>query len=148
MPKAYFRGLIILLLVLMMAGCGNPWVKVPADTRIYSMLDIPMNELRTNASKMAGTVFEDRFKFYRIYHGRDTADLAKRGQVTAGKTHFTARPLHQYLQAIRIRITPAQEKWIRKAGIERQDVVEARIRFAELLQDGTLAFELLEIVGT
>ena len=69
-----------------------------------------------------------------------------RGQVILGETHFTARPVQQYLHAIQIQITPRQEAWIRAQGIERQDAIRARVRFKGIAPGAALAFELLEIL--
>jgi len=125
---------------------ADPWVAVGHDTPIRSTAEIPMDRLRSQTDRYFGTVFEGRFKFYRIYHNRETADIAAREQVIEGKTHFTARPIDQYLYVVQIQITPAQERWMRAHHIQRQDVIRARVRFAGIAPGGTLAFDLLEIL--
>jgi hypothetical protein len=143
------RGTALLLLGILLAtaGCGesSPWVPVAPGAKVYGILDIPLRKLHEEPESYIGTVFEDQFKFYRIYHDKEDADPALRGQVILGETHFTARPVHQYLHAIQILITPRQEAWIRAAGIERQDAIKARIRFKGIAPGAALAFELLEI---
>lgn len=64
----------------------------------------------------------------------------------AGKTHFTARPVNQYADVVKIRITPRQDKKIRDMEVDRQDVLNVRIRFAGLAPGGALAFDLMEIL--
>jgi len=136
----------LLILAVLLTGCSSsPWVKENPGQQTYSMLDIPLEKLHGDPDHYQGFVFEDRFKFFRIYHDRSTADLSKREQVILGKTHFTARPLAQYIQVIQIQITPAQERWIRKHGISRRDIVRARIRFAGIAPGQALAFDLLRI---
>lgn len=141
-------ALLAALLVLAAAGCrqSSPWVSVDSGQKIYSMLDVPLRELHEKPEDYLGTVFEDRFKFYRIYHDREDADPAIRGQVIEGETHFTARPVNQYLQMIQVQITPRQEAWIRERGIERQDALRLRLRFTGIAPGASLAFELLEIL--
>jgi len=142
--------LALFLALLAIAGCraSSPWVPVAADEEVYSMLDIPLQKLHEDTEDYVGTVFEDQFKYYRIYHDREDADPALRGQVIAGETHFTARPVKQYLQIVQIVITPAQETWILEHGIQRQDAIKARIRFKGIAPGGALAFQLLEILDT
>jgi len=142
--------LAFFLALLALAGCraSSPWVPVAADEEVYGMLDIPLQTLREESEDYVGTVFEDQFKFYRIYHDVEDADPALRGQVIAGETHFTARPVKQYLQIVQIVITPAQEAWIREHGIQRQDAIKARVRFKGIAPGGALAFQLLEILDT
>ena len=134
--------------LLAMAGCAqqSPWIPIAPDEKVYRILDIPLRKLQEEPEKYIGTVFEDQFKFYRIYHDREDADPALRGQVILGETHFTARPIHQYLYAIQIQITPRQEASIRATGLERQDVIRARIRFKGIAPGAALAFDLLEIL--
>jgi len=139
------RYLVLLASVLLSAYAG-PWVEAGQDTPIHSTAEIPMDQLRMQTDRYVGTVFEGRFKFYRIYHNRETADIAAREQVVEGKTHFTARPIDQYLYVVQIQITPAQERWMRAHHIQRQDVLNARVRFAGIAPGGTLAFDLLEIL--
>ena len=138
---------VILAALLALTGCAqqSPWIQISSDKKVYGMLDIPLRKLHEEPENYIGTVFEDRFKFYHIYHDKEDADPALRGQVILGETHFTARPIHQYLHAIQILITPRQEAWIRAAGIERQDAIKARIRFKGIAPGAALAFELLEI---
>lgn len=125
----------------------SPWVTIPEDAKVYvhTMLDIPLRNLIEHPEGYIGTVFEDQFKFYHIYHGKDDADPDSREQVILGKTHFTARPVKQDIIMIQIQITPQQEAWMHEQHIERQDVVRARVRFAGLAPGDALAFELLEI---
>ena len=142
-----YRYLIVILSLLVMAGC-SPWLKVPENTKIHSMLDVSIDQLHKQTDQYMGMVFEENFKFFRIYHNREDADLSKKGQVIVGETHFTARPLNQYLHVVRIHITPQQESWMRKEKIERQDVIHARVRFVGIAPGGALAFELMEILGS
>ena len=139
---------LALLLALALQGCEepSPWQQIDPDTKVYGMLDLPLQKLHQDTQAYLGSVFEGQFKFYRIYHDAEDADPARRGQVIEGETHFTARPVVQYLQAIQIQITPAQEAWIRAQGIDRQDAVRARIRFKGIAPGSALAFELLEIL--
>jgi hypothetical protein len=138
--------LMVVLAGTLLAACASPWIQVARDTPVYSTADIPLGKLRTQTDQYAGTVLEGRFKFYRIYHNRDTADIAAREQVIEGKTHFTARPIDQYLYVIQVQITPAQEQWILAQHIERQDVIRARVRFAGIAPGGVLAFDLLQVL--
>lgn len=140
-------GLLVLMAVLL-AGCEKapPWSQIRPEEKVHTMLDIPLRQLQRHPEDYVGTVFEDHFKFYHIYHSKEDADPGKRGQVILGKTHFTARPVNQDLQAIQIQITPAQEAWMRAQGIERQDAIRARVRFVGLAPGAALAFELLEIL--
>lgn len=140
--------LIFLLALLNLGGCASksPWKHASADEKVYSMLDIPLRKLNEETDDYIGFVFEDQFKFYRIYHDKEDADPALRRQVILGETHFTARPVKQYLHAIQILITPEQEIWIREQGIVRQDAIRARIRFKGIAPGSALAFELLEII--
>jgi len=55
------------------------------------------------------------------------ADSSKREQAIEGKTLFTARLLTRYMSMVKIRITPRQEKHLRKMGVERQDVIKAGV---------------------
>jgi hypothetical protein len=148
--RVYCRSAMVVFLVLLLgiAGCEepSPWVQVSPDEKVYGMLDIPLRRLHEETEDYIGVVFEDQFKFYRIYHDKEDADPAVRGQVILGETHFTARPVHQYLHAIQIQITPRQEAWIRAQGIERQDAIRARVRFTGIAPGAALAFELLEIL--
>jgi hypothetical protein len=139
---------VVLVALLAMTGCEepSPWIQIAPDEKVYGVLDIPLLKLHEETEDYIGIVFEDQFKFYRIYHDKEDADPALRGQVILGETHFTARPIHQYLQAIQILITPRQEAWIRAQGIKRQDVIRARVRFNGIAPGAALAFELLEIL--
>jgi len=145
-------GLLGVAALLAMAGCAmppessSPWVTLEAGVEIHDALDVPFAELQEEPEKYIGEVFEDRFKFYRIYHDKQDADPALRGQVILGETHFTARPVTQPLNMIQVVITPAQEAWIREHGIERQDAIRLRVRFKGLAPGSALAFELLEVV--
>jgi hypothetical protein len=141
---------MIVVAGLLMAGCQEPppWTPVRPDETVHSMLDIPLRQLHQHPENYIGTVFEGQFKFYRIYHNKEDADPKMRGQVILGKTHFTARPINQYLQAIQIQITPPQEAWMRAQGIQRQDAIRARVRFVGLVPGDALGFELLEILDT
>jgi hypothetical protein len=145
MRKNRFAFFVLLLSTVMAAAC-SPWIKSEPGVPVYTFLDIPMDEIYAEPEKHMGMVFEDQFKFYRIYHDKETADPSKREQTIRGKTHFTARPIPQYLYVIRIRITPQQEKWINKKGIRRQDAIKARVRFAGIAPNGNAAFDLLEIL--
>lgn len=144
------RAVMVIFLVLLLgiAGCEepSPWIQIAPDEKVYDMLDIPLRRLQEETDDYLGTVFEDQFKFYRIYHDKEDADPAMRGQVILGETHFTARPVHQYLYAIQIQITPRQEAWIRAQGIKRQDAIRLRVRFNGVAPGAALAFELLEIL--
>lgn len=127
-------------------GTTSPWLKVGPGVEVHGSLDVPFAELQEEPEKYVGVVFEDRFKFYRIYHDRQDADPALRGQVILGETHFTARPVAQPLNMIQVVITPAQEAWLLEHGIERQDAIRLRVRFKGLAPGSALAFELLEVV--
>jgi hypothetical protein len=146
-------ALLGLAALLAMAGCSappqasSPWVKVDPGVEIHDSLDVPFAEFQEDPEKYVGAVFEDRFKFYRIYHDKQDADPALRGQVILGETHFTARPVAQPLNMIQVVITPSQEAWLREHGIERQDAIGLRVRFMGLAPGSALAFELLEVVG-
>ncbi|MDH5472321.1 MAG: hypothetical protein OEY87_07450 [Gammaproteobacteria bacterium] len=142
-----YRYWWVMFVLLVIAGC-SPWIKVPENTQVHSMLDVSIEQLHKQSDQYIGMVFEENFKFFRIYHNREDADLSKKGQVIEGETHFTARPLNQYLHVVRIHITPRQESWLVNEKIERQDVVHARVRFVGIAPGGALAFELLEILGT
>jgi hypothetical protein len=115
---------------------------------VHSTLDIPLRKLHEQTEDYVGTVFEDQFKFYRIYHDKQDADPAVRGQVILGETHFTARPVSQPLDVIQVEITPSQEAWIRERGISRQDAIRLRVRFKGIAPGSALAFELLEVIET
>ncbi len=127
-------------IVVTCSGCAE------TEDTMYVVLDVPMEQLHTETKKYVGTTFEGHFKFYQIYHDKETADPSKRGQVIVGKTHFTARPVNQNTHVVRINITPQQERLIRSKGIERQDIINARVRFDGISPGGALAFDLLEII--
>lgn len=132
-----------LMSLLTVAACAGPQGRAPEES-VYTFLDIPMATLYGDVAKYSGTLFEDRVKFYHIYHSREDA---KPGQQTVlGKTHFTARAINQYGHVIRIRITPEQEEQLLAMGIRRQNVLNARVRFAEISPAGSLAFDLVEIL--
>jgi len=124
---------------------NNPWIPVAEEERILTMQDVPLELLQREPEKYQDMIFEDRFKFYQIYRNREEANPALRHQVIVGKTHFTASPVLQSVNVIKIQITPAQDAWIRSNGIRRQDVIKARVRFAGVAPGGALAFDLLEI---
>jgi hypothetical protein len=125
------------------AACTGPRSR-ETEIPVFAFLDIPIATLYADVNKYHGAVFEDRFKFYHIYHDRETA---KPGQQTIiGKTHFTARAIGQPSYVIRIRITPEQEEQLLAMGIRRQDVLKARVRYVGLSPAKSLAFELLEIL--
>jgi hypothetical protein len=126
----------------------DPWIPVAGDERIMTMHDVPLRLLRRDPDKYLGMVFEDRFKFYHIYRSREDTDPAVRQQVIIGKTYFTARPVLQSTEMFKIQITPAQDAWMTKQDIRRQDVVKARVRFAGIAPGEALAFDLLEIEGS
>jgi len=126
----------------------NPWIPVAEGERIMTMHDVPLRLLRRDPDKYLGMVFEDRFKFYHIYRSREDVDPAVRQQVIIGKTYFTARPVLQSTEMFKIQITPAQDAWMTKQDIRRQDVVKARVRFAGIAPGEALAFDLLEIEGS
>ena len=136
-----------LSVALVLGGCAapSPWVKTPSNAKIYTMMEIPMRNLVEHPEKYIGTVFEDRFKFYHIYHSREDVEPGSRQQVILGKTHFTARPIKQDTMMIQIQITPHQESWMQAHHVVRQDVLRARVRFAGIAPGEALAFELLEI---
>jgi len=140
--------LIVIIALLGTAGCqsSSPWIPISPQEKVYGMLDIPLRNLHAQPQDYVGTVFEDQFKFYRVYHDKEDADPALRGQVIVGETHFTARPVKQYLQVVQIQITPAQEVWIVEHGIQRQDAIRLRVRFNGIAPGGALAFQLLEIL--
>lgn len=127
---------------------NSPWVQAAAGEQVLTMRDVPLDFLRSDPAKYQGMVFEDRFKFYHIYRDVEDADPTRREQTILGETHFTARPIQQYFNVVRIRITPEQQQWIEDKGIRRQDVVDARVSFAGIAPRGALAFELLEIKGS
>jgi len=142
--------LLVFTALLALTGCGTPslWVPVGPGEKVHGTLDIPLRKLHEEPESYVGTVFEDQFKFYRIYHNKEDADPALRGQVILGETHFTARPVNQYLNVVQIQITPRQEAWIRERGIERQDAIRLRVRFKGIAPGSALAFELLEVIET
>ena len=123
------------------------WTEIAQDQVIHKGIDIPAAQLHKKSDRYVGSVFDERFKFYRIYHDKKSKTPGSRQQVIEGYTHFTARPMTQYVQVVRIRITPEQERWLREKGVERQDVVRARVRFAGIAPGGALAFDLLEVLG-
>ena len=146
--KLVFLATLAVLICTAAASQGSsPWVETAPGVKVYGMSDIPLRNLHHNPKKYLGTVFEDVFKFYRIYHDKKDANPALRGQVILGKTHFTASPVSQGLNMIQIQITPAQEAWIRAHGISRQDAITCRVRFAGIAPGEALAFDLLEIKG-
>lgn len=124
---------------------SSPWIPIAEGERILTMRDVPLDLIYREPEKYQGMVFEDRFKFYHIYRDKEDMDPARSRQTIIGETHFTARPVQQSVHVIRIRITPAQDEWILNRGTRRQDVLKARVRFAEIAPGGALAFELLEI---
>jgi len=134
--------------LLVVTGCAapSPWVPVGPGVEVHDSLDVPLRKLHEDTENYVGTVFEDQFKFYRIYHDKQDADPALRGQVILGETHFTARPVSQPLNVIQVEITPSQEAWIRDRGIERQDAIRLRVRFKGIAPGSALAFELLEVI--
>jgi len=146
------RGLspILLLLAAQTAetarAATSPWVSVEPGEQVHRMSDVPLQALQQETEIYVGTVFEGQFKFYRIYHDKEDADPARRGQVILGETHFTARPVNQPLDMVQVEITPAQEAWIRQRGIARQDAVRLRLRFKGIAPGSALAFELLEVI--
>ena len=127
---------------------NSPWIQAAADKQVLTMRDVPLDFMRRDPAKYQGMVFEDRFKFYHVYRDVEDADPARREQTILGETHFTARPIQQYFNVVRIRITPEQQRWIENKGIRRQDVLDAKVRFAGIAPRGALAFELLEIKGS
>lgn len=146
------RGLLptLVLLAALLAETGradpSPWVAVEPGEKVHSMSDVPLQALQQETETYVGTVFEGQFKFYRIYHDKEDADPARRGQVILGETHFTARPVNQPLDMIQVQITPAQEAWILERGIARQDAIRLRVRFKGIAPGSALAFELLEVL--
>ena len=140
--------LFVIAALLAMTGCAapSPWVAVGPGVNVHPTLDVPLRKLAEEPEKYVGTVFEDRFKFYRIYHNKKDADPALRGQVILGETHFSARPVNQPLDMIQVEITPEQEAWIRERGIERQDAIRLRVRFKGIAPGSALTFELLEVI--
>jgi len=140
--------LLIVGTLLVIQGCAapSPWVTVGPNEKVHGSLDVPLRKLQEDTENYVGTVFEDQFKFYRIYHDKEDADSALRGQVILGETHFTARPVNQPLYVIQVEITPRQEAWIRERGIERQDAIRLRVRFKGIAPGSALAFELLEVI--
>jgi len=145
---------LVSVALLALSGCASPtpepslWIAIDPGQEVHQSLDIPLRKLQEEPEKYAGTVFEDRFKFYRIYHDKQDADPALRGQVILGETHFTARPVAQPLNMIEVEITPEQEAWLRERGIERQDAIRLRVRFRGVAPGSALAFELLEVIET
>jgi hypothetical protein len=142
--------LVVIGALLALTGCAapSPWVAVGPGVKVHDSLDIPLRKLYEDPENYVGTVFEDQFKFYRIYHDKQDADPALRGQVILGETHFTARPVSRPLDMIQVEITPSQEAWIRERGIERQDAIRLRVRFRGIAPGSALAFELLEVIET
>jgi len=141
------RSIFLLIGICLSASVrAAPWIEIAQDQAIHKGLDIPTEELHKKSDRYLGNVFEERFKFYRIYHSRQSVDPGPRQQVVKGRTHFTARPMTQYVQVVRIRITPEQERWLKEKGIQRQDVIRARVRFAGIAPGGALAFDLLEVL--
>ncbi len=106
---------------------------------------VPLSQLQNDAQAWQSRVFEGRFKFYHIYHGPDRSKEGPREQRTRVPTHFTARPMSQPGHVLRIRLTPEQEAQFNTRGVLRQDVIEARVRFAGIDPDGGLAFDLVEV---
>jgi len=147
--KTQCHSVVVFLLFALLAlgGCtdSSPWIKTPPDTKVYTMLEIPLRDLVEHPERHIGTVFEDQFKFYHIYHSREDVEPGPRQQVILGKTHFTARPIKQDTMIIQIQITPQQESWMEEHHVARQDVLRARVRFAGIAPGEALAFELLEI---
>jgi len=139
---------MILVGAFLAAGCAtpSPWVPIGPGEEVHGMLDIPLRVLHEDTERYVGTVFEDQFKFYRIYHDKQDADPALRGQVILGETHFTARPVSEPLHVIQVEITPDQEAWIRERGIARQDAIRLRVRFKGIAPGSALAFQLLEVI--
>jgi len=148
-PTPVLRALLLLLAALLPASVrceSSLWLPVEPGEKVYSMSDIPLRSLQQDSEHYVGTVFEDQFKFYRIYHDPEDADPARRGQVILGETHFTARPVIQPLDIIQVEITPAQEAWIRDHGIARQDAIGLRVRFKGIAPGSALAFQLLQVI--
>ncbi|MEK6776055.1 MAG: hypothetical protein AABY87_04110 [bacterium] len=137
---------ILLVFWIAVSACAGTQGGLRPDEPVYTFLELPMKRLYSETDSHIGKVFDERFKFYRIYHDKETADPSKREQTIQGKTHFTARPITQYMQVVRIQITPRQEKLLLTMGIERQDVIRAKVRFAGLAPGGSLAFDLLEVL--
>ena len=131
----------LLLSLLVTVACAGPQKTKEAEGPVYTFLDIPMAELRTHVDQYRGTIFEDRVKYYQTYHSREDADPTRRMQVIEGKTHFTARPVNQYTNIIKVQITPEQDKEIVAHGIYRQDVLRVRLRFAGRSPGGARAIE-------
>lgn len=150
--------LFVVASLLAMTGCAtpsptpapapSPWVAVSPGENVHGTLDIPLRKLQEEPENYIGMVFEDLFKFYQIYHNKQDANPALRGQVILGETHFSARPVNQPLNMIQVEITPDQEAWIRERGIERQDAIRLRVRFKGIAPGSALAFELLELIET
>ncbi len=140
-------GFVIIAVAL--SACNKPlWITHSPETKVYTMRDVPIVELRRESEKYIGAAFQGRFKFYRIYQGIESvAEVKDRSQIVLGKTHFTARPIDQYGHVIRIRITPQQHEWFKSNGIERQDIINAKVRFAGVSVKQTIAFELLEVLA-
>jgi len=139
---------VVLLMLLWSVACAvqGPWIKADPDAKIYTLLDIPLSELQQHPSQHIGEIFVDRFKFYRIYRNKKDRIPSLSKQTILGKTHFTARPIKQYIHVVQIQITPEQDAWIRAKGIHRQDVIKAKVRFVGLGEGDVMAFELMEIL--
>jgi len=130
------------------SDAAGPWIPLAEGERILTMQDVPLGLMQREPEKYLGTVFEDRFKFYHIYRNREDAIPVLSKQTIVGKTYFTARPIMQATHVIKIQITPAQDEWIRRNNVRRQDILKARVRFAGFAPGNTLAFDLLEIEET
>jgi len=155
--RDYLARAAALALAMWMAGptlateadrSASPWVPLAEGERIMTMQDVPLDLMQREPEKYLGTVFEDRFKFYHIYRNQEDAIPALSKQTIVGKTYFTARPVMQSTHVIKIQITPAQDEWIRRNNVRRQDILKARVRFAGFAPGNTLAFDLLEIEET
>jgi len=156
MPRIALRTAWLALFLV--AACALPHHAAKSTAPVHSFLDVPLSEVRSHIDQYHGALFEGRVKYYHTYHSRadveryypnnsrpDT-DPAKRMQVVLGKTHFTARPIQQYANVIQIQITHAQDQDLIRRHVERQDVLNCRLRVDRIAPGGALAFDLVEIL--
>ncbi len=142
--------------LLLITACAAPHHPLKPEGPVYSFLDIPLSEVRNHIDRYRGALFEGRVKYYHTYHNEEdvkryypnnaTAGPNERMQVILGKTHFTARPIQQYVHMVQIQITHEQEEELQRRDIERQDTLKCRLRVDGIAPGGALAFDLVEIL--
>jgi hypothetical protein len=133
---------VLLTTVLSCAVISNRLRKEPA---VLSFLDFPVFRLYTETDKHVGKVFEDRFRFYRIYYQKPSSDLPKTEPALQEKIEFMARPTLHPMYAVRIQVTPQHEQQLSRMDNKKRKAVCALVRFVGKSPDGTLEFDLLEI---